>query len=69
VDVVEHIGDGEGLVGEGESDAGIVGRFVSMEEARASDGGSSSMAYRTIEIAGRQNGRTERGRLPCSLNK
>jgi hypothetical protein len=54
--------DGEGLVGEGESDAGIVGGCALVEGARIGRGRSST-AYRTIEIARWQNGRTKRGRL------
>jgi hypothetical protein len=62
VEVAERIEDGEGLVGEGESDAGIVGGCALVEGAHIGRGRSST-AYRTIEIARWQNGRTERGRL------
>jgi hypothetical protein len=54
--------DEEGLVGEGESDAGIVGGCALVEGTRIGRGRRST-AYRTIEIARWQNGRTERGRL------
>jgi hypothetical protein len=53
--------DGEGLVGE-ESDAGIVGGCALVEGTRIGRGRRFT-AYRTIEIARWQNGRTEGGRL------
>jgi hypothetical protein len=66
VEVVECIG--EGLVG----DMGIAGRCASGEGARTSDGWRSSMVYRVVEIAGRQNDRTAEQReadYPYNLNK
>jgi hypothetical protein len=52
------------MVGEGESDVGIVGGWASVEDWRERIGwGRSSTAYWTIEIARWQNGRTDRGRL------
>jgi hypothetical protein len=46
VEVAERIGDEEGLVGEGESDMGIVGGCASVEGARASDGGGAPWRIR-----------------------
>jgi hypothetical protein len=62
VEVAERIG--EGLVGDGGERHGDRGRCASGEGVGTSDGRRSSMVYRVVEIAGRQNDRTKRGRLP-----